>query len=115
MSIFDCEVRTCLQRKRTAPVAQARRANLIVLFDDRTSQLDTIMKTLGCCDPLYRKVESTLYRRAVCRFVRSAPATCAAANLARLEARALDYTLKRKPKNGTTHWSSRLSGYLFHG
>jgi hypothetical protein len=27
--------------------------------------------------------------------------------LARLEARVLDYTLKRKPKDGSTHWSSR--------
>src|ERR1019366_1350984 len=28
-------------------------------------------------------------------------------DLARLEARVLDYTLKRKPKDGSTHWSSR--------
>jgi hypothetical protein len=28
-------------------------------------------------------------------------------DLARLEARVLDYTLRRKPQDGSTHWSSR--------
>lgn len=34
-------------------------------------------------------------------------------HLPRLEARVLDYTLKRKPRDGSTHWSSRkLAGEL---
>jgi hypothetical protein len=36
-----------LQRKRTAPVAQVRRAKLILLLDDGASR-DAIMATLGC-------------------------------------------------------------------
>jgi hypothetical protein len=36
-----------LQRKRTAPEAQVRRAKLILLLDDGESR-DAIMNTLGC-------------------------------------------------------------------
>ena len=36
-----------LQRKRTAPVAQVRRAKLILLLDAGESR-DAIMNTLGC-------------------------------------------------------------------
>ena len=47
LSDFEREELEGLQRKRTAPVAQVRRAKLILLLDDGVSR-DTIMNTLGC-------------------------------------------------------------------
>ena len=49
-------------------------------------------------------MEDTICGRATGGFAWSAPGTSAAA---RLEARVLNYTLKRSPRDGSTHWSSR--------
>jgi hypothetical protein len=47
LSKAEREELTSLQRKRAAPVAQVRRAKLILLLDDGVSR-DAIMNTLGC-------------------------------------------------------------------
>lgn len=95
-----------LQRKRSAPVGQVRRAKLILLLDEGASR-DTIMATLGCDSRFIATWRSRfaeerlggLYGRHAGRPPRK--------DLPRVEARVLDYTLKRKPRDGSTHWSSR--------
>jgi len=68
-----------LQRSRTMAAGQVQHARLILLLDESASR--------------------RLYARHPGRAPRS--------DLAQLEARVLEYTLKRKSEDGSTHWSSR--------
>ena len=95
-----------LQRKRTAPVAQVRRAKLILLLDDGVSR-DRIMNTLGCDSRFIATWRARFAEERLAGLYGRHPGRAPRRNLPRLEARVLDYTLKRKPKDGSTHWSSR--------
>src|SRR6187399_1809082 len=76
-----------LQRSRTAAVAQVRRARLILLLDE--GQPWSAIKQELRCDSRFISTWGG-------RFVQ-----------ARLGARVLERTLKHKPRDGCTHWSSR--------
>ena len=97
MNLSETERRELMgrQRSRTITVGQVRRARQILLLDEGASR-EAIMtwKRRFTADRL-----AGLYARHPGRAPRS--------DLARLEARVLDYTLKRKPKDGSTHWNSR--------
>jgi hypothetical protein len=97
MNLSETERRELMsrQRNRKMAVGQVRRAQQILLLDEGASR-EAIMtwKTRFTADRL-----AGLYARHPGRAPRS--------DLARLEARVLDYTLKRKPKDGSTHWISR--------
>lgn len=95
-----------LTRSRTVGAAYARRARLILMLEDGESR-DAIMARLGC--------DSRFIARWSSRFVQERLAGMYARHRgrapkrppAKLEARVLHYTLKRKPADGSTHWSTR--------
>lgn len=97
---------TSLQRKRAAPVAQVRRAKLILLLDEGASR-DAIMESLGCDSRFIATWKSRFVEERLAGLYGRHPGRAPRRNLPRLEARVLDYTLKRKPRDGSTHWSSR--------
>ena len=79
-----------VMRKQTGHAAFARRARCVLLCATGVRRVD-IRMTLGCDDGF------------ISRWTRA----YAADGLAELEARILDRTLKSKPRDGSTHWSSR--------
>ena len=95
-----------LQRKHTAAAASVRRAKLVLLLDEGVAR-EAIKQQIGCDSRFIttwkRRFESErlsgLYGRHRGRPPRR--------DLAKLEARVLNHTLKRRPKDGATHWSSR--------
>jgi hypothetical protein len=99
MNLSESERQALLmtQRSRTMAIGQVRRARLILLLDEGTSR-GAIMNELRC--------DSRFIATWKGRFARH-PGRAPRSDLARVEARVLDYTLKRKPKDGSTHWSSR--------
>lgn len=101
-----------LQRKRAAPVAQIRRAKLILRLDAGVSR-DAIMEELGCDSRFIATWKARFAEERLAGLYGRHPGRAPRKNLPRLEARVLDYTLKRKPRDGATHWSSRkLAGEL---
>ena len=101
-----------LQRKRTAAVAQVRRARLILFLDDGMSR-DSIMSELKCDSRFIATWKTRFAEERLAGLYGRHPGRAPRRGLARLEARVLDYTLKRLPKDGSTHWSSRkLAGEL---
>jgi transposase len=108
MNLSDSEKEQLLaaSRSRTLRAADVRRAKLILMLDDGTSR-DMIMKRLGCDSRFMARWSSRflnerlagMYARHSGRTPKQPPA--------KLEARVLNHTLKRKPADGSTHWSSR--------
>jgi transposase len=92
-------------RSHTVRAADARRAKLILMLEDGESR-DTIMQRLQCDSRFISRWSSRfaserlggMYARHPGREPKQAPA--------KLEARVLSHTLKRKPADGSTHWSS---------
>jgi transposase len=97
---------TSLQRKHAAPVAQVRRAKLILLLDEGVSR-DAIMEALGCDSRFIATWKSRFVEERLAGLYARHPGRAPRRNLPRLEARVLDYTLKRKLRDGSTRWSSR--------
>lgn len=108
MNLSDVE-REQLQaaaRSRTVRAADARRAKLILMLEDGESR-DTIMQRLECDSRFISRWSNRflserlagMYSRHAGRAPEKPPA--------KLEARVLNFTLKRKPADGSTHWSSR--------
>lgn len=98
-----------IQRSRTMAVGQVRRARVVLLLDAGASR-ESIMSELGCDS---RFITTWKTRFAADRFAglyARHPGRAPRRDLARIEARVLDYTLKRKPCDGSTHWSSRKLG-----
>ena len=95
-----------LARSRTVGAAYARRAKLILLLEDGETR-HTIMGKLDCDSRFIARWSSRfLQERLAGMYARHAGRAPQQAT-AKLEARVLNYTLKRKPKDGSTHWSSR--------
>jgi transposase len=106
LSQGEREELTLLQRSRTAAVAQVRRARLVLLLDAGASW-SAIKRELRC-DSRFIATWGERFVRArlgglFARHAGRAPTR----NVAKLEARVLERTLKRKPRDGSTHWSSR--------
>jgi len=97
---------TRLQRKRAAPVAQVRRAKLILLLDAGLSR-EAIMSALGCDSRFIATWKARFSQERLAGLYARHPGRAPRSNLPRLEARVLDYTLRHKPKDGSSHWSSR--------
>ena len=98
-----------MQRSRTLPVGQVRRARVVLLLEEGRSR-ESIMRELRCDS---RFIATWKTRFAVDRLAglyARHPGRAPRRDLARVEARVLDYTLKRKPRDGSTHWSSRKLG-----
>ena len=95
-----------LQRSRTAAVAQVRRARLILLLDE--GQPWSAIKQELRCDSRFISTWGGRFVQArlgglFARHSGRAPTR----DPARLEARVLERTLKHKPRDGSTRWSSR--------
>ncbi|HEV2039928.1 MAG TPA: IS630 family transposase [Casimicrobiaceae bacterium] len=100
---------SAMQRSRTLPVGQVRRARVVLLLEEGRSR-ESIMRELRC-DSRFITTWKTRFRvdRLAGLYGRH-PGRAPRSDLARVEARVLDYTLKRKPRDGSTHWSSRKLG-----
>jgi hypothetical protein len=108
MNLSDGERRElmAMQRSRTMAVGQVRRARLILLLDERASR-QTIVDELRCDSRFITTCKTRFASERLAGLSGRHPGRAPRRDLARLEARVLDYTLRRKPQDGSTHWSSR--------
>ena len=108
MNLSDAERQElmALQRSRTMAAGQVRRARLILLLDEDASR-EEIMRELHCDSRFITTWRTRFAAERLAGLYARHPGRAPRPDLARLEARVLDYTLKRKPKDGSTHWSSR--------
>jgi transposase len=92
-------------RSRTIRAADARRAKLILMLEDGESR-DTIMSRLECDSRFIARWSSRFLSERLAGMYARHPGRVPTRQPAKLEARVLNYTLKRKPADGSTHWSS---------
>jgi transposase len=95
-----------MQRSRSAPVAQVRRARLVLLLDEHASWA-TIKRELRCDSRFISTWSKRFVADRLAGLFGRHPGRKPKRDIAKLEARVLSYTLKRKPRDGSTHWSSR--------
>ncbi|WP_321943627.1 IS630 family transposase [Paraburkholderia tropica] len=95
-----------MQRSRTMAVGQVRRARLILLLDEGASRA-AIMAELRCDSRFITTWQKRFTSERLAGLYGRHPGRAPRPDLAGLEARVLDYTLRRKPADGSTHWSSR--------
>lgn len=98
-----------LQRSRTAAVSQVRRARLILLLDQGASW-SAIKDDLRCDSRFITTWGGRFVAERLAGLLGRHPGRAPTRDLAKLEARVLNYTLQRKPRDGSTHWSSRKLG-----
>jgi transposase len=97
---------TSLTRSRVAAAADVRRAKLILLLEDGGSR-ESVMKQLGCDSRFVTRWSSRFRDERLTGMYARHPGRAPKQPVAKLEARVLNHTLKRKPADGSTHWSSR--------
>ena len=93
-------------RKHSGGAAQARRARCVLLWADGERRMD-IRSKLACNDAFVTRWTSGYRDQGVAGLVSLYPGRKPVKPVARLEARVLERTLKHKPKDGSTHWSTR--------
>ncbi|MCW8236608.1 helix-turn-helix domain-containing protein, partial [Verminephrobacter eiseniae] len=114
MNLTDAERDKLLTatRSRTARVADVRRAKLILMLEEGQSR-DTIMQRLECDSRFISRWSSRFLSERLAGMYARHPGRAPKQPPAKLEARVLNYTLRRKPSDGSTHWSSyKLSAEL---
>ncbi|MCW5230231.1 IS630 family transposase [Verminephrobacter eiseniae] len=114
MNLTDAERDKLLSatRSRTARVADVRRAKLILMLEEGQSR-DTIMQRLECDSRFISRWSSRFLSERLAGMYARHPGRAPKQPPAKLEARVLNYTLRRKPSDGSTHWSSyKLSAEL---
>ena len=94
-----------LTRSRTVGVAYVRRARLILMVEDGESR-DTIMSQLRCDSRFISRWANRFLSERLAGMYARHPGRAPKRPVAKLEARVLNCTLKRKPPDGSTHWSS---------
>ena len=92
-------------RSRTIRSADMRRAKLILMLDDGESR-DSIMRRLECDSRFISRWSSRFLSERLAGMYARHPGRQPKQSPAKLEARVLNHTLKRKPTGGATHWSS---------
>jgi transposase len=97
---------TRLQRTRTAAAAQVRRARLILLLDEGASW-SAIKRELRCDSRFIATWGGRFVHERLGGLFARHPGRAPKRDPAKLQARVLQHTLKRKPRDGSTHWSSR--------
>jgi hypothetical protein len=95
-----------LQRSRTAAVARVRRARLILLLDEGQSW-SAIKQELRCDSRFISTWGKRFVQARLGGLFAHHPGRAPTRDPAKLEARVLGRTLKHKPRDGSTHWSSR--------
>ncbi|HWL72890.1 MAG TPA: IS630 family transposase [Burkholderiaceae bacterium] len=108
MSLSEAEREQLLAatRSRTIRAADVRRAKLILMLEDGESR-DTIMRRLECDSRFISRWSKRFLSEGLAGMYARHPGRTPAQSPAKLEARVLSYTLKRRPADGSTHWSSR--------
>ncbi len=108
MNLSEAERRELMsrQRSRTMAVGQVRRARLILLLDEGASR-EAIMSELRCDSRFISTWKTRFTADRLAGLYARHPGRAPRSDLARLEARVLNKTLKHKPRDGSTHWSSR--------
>src|SRR3954470_13630554 len=94
-----------LTRSRTVGVAYVRRARLILMLEDGESR-DAIMSKLGCDSRFIARWSGRFLVERLAGMYARHPGRAPKQPPAKLEARILNRTLKGKPADGSTHWSS---------
>jgi transposase len=97
---------SAMQRSRTLPVGHVRRARVVLLLEEGRSR-ESIMRELRCDSRFITTWKTRFTVDRLAGLYARHPGRAPRSDLARVEARVLDYTLKRKPRDGSTHWSSR--------
>ncbi len=95
-----------VMRKQTGPAAFARRARCVLLCAAGVRRVD-IRMTLGCDDGFISRWTRAYAADGLAGLVSHHPGRAPLRPVAELEARVLDRTLTSKPRDGSTHWSSR--------
>ncbi len=95
-----------VMRKQTGNAALARRARCVLLCATGVRRVD-IRQTLGCDDGFISRWTRAYATSGLAGLVSHHPGRVPLRPVAQLEARVLDRTLKTKPRDGSTHWSSR--------
>jgi len=100
-----------LTRSRTVGAACVRRARLILMLEGGESR-DAIMSKLGCDSRFIARWSSKFLAERLAGMYARHPGSAPKQPPAKLEARILNHTLKRKPADGSTYWSSyKLAGF----
>ena len=107
MNLTDTERKQLMSaaRSRTVRAADVRRAKLILMLEDGESR-DTIMQRLECDSRFISRWSSRFLSDRLAGMYARHPGREPKQPPAKLEARVLNYTLRRKPADGSTHWSS---------
>src|ERR1700758_1160040 len=90
-----------MQRSRTMAVGQVRRARLILLLDEGASR-GAIMNELRCDSRFITTWQTRFASERLAGLYGRHPGRAPRRDLTRLEARVLDFTLRRKPVDGST-------------
>ena len=106
LSQAECDELRAMQRSRTMPAGEVRRARLVLLLDAGATR-QAIMDELRCDSRFISTWKGRFDEGRLAGLYARHPGRAPRRDLARLEARVLNYTLQRKPKDGSTHWSSR--------
>jgi len=107
MNLSDTEREQLLAttRSRTMRAADVRRAKLILLVEGGEPR-GTIMRRLQCDSRFISRWSSRFLSERLAGMYARHPGRQPRQPPAKLEARVLSHTLKRKPADGSTHWSS---------
>ena len=95
-----------VMRKRHGNAALTRRARCVLLWADGERRVD-IRSKLACNDAFVSRWTAAFDEQGLAGLVSLHPGRAPKRPVAKLEARVLDRTLKHKPRDGSTHWSSR--------
>jgi transposase len=107
MNLSDTERAQLLSaaRSRTVRAADVRRAKLILMLEDGESR-DAIMNALGCDSRFIARWSGRFLNERLAGMYARHPGRAPVQPPAKLEARVLNRTLRHKPTDGSTHWSS---------
>src|SRR5436190_17855602 len=95
-----------VMRRRHGSAALARRARCVLLWADGERRVD-IRSKLACNDAFVTRWTQAFEVQGLAGLVSIHPGRIPKQPAAKLEARVLNKTLKLKPSDGSTHWSSR--------
>lgn len=95
-----------VMRKRHGNAALTRRARCVLLWADGERRVD-IRSKLACNDAFVSRWTAAFDEQGLAGLGSLHPGRAPKRPVAKLEARVLDRTLKHKPRDGSTHWSSR--------
>ena len=106
LTVEQREELEAMLRKHSGSAAQARRARCVLLWADGERRVD-IRSKLACNDAFVTRWTTAYGQQGAAGLVSLYPGRKPTKPVARFEAKVLERTLKHKPKDGSTHWSSR--------